>query len=254
MSAGCKNSFWVFYFLYSALSLSLSALCVLPERNHCQSCCWCSLRLSRGSRSDPSGFVPKWGVKHTHRKADVCEKGHLPPSLCTNTPEHQCLVRQRTNIPPSLNLHTLHRLRYHVFFFKDNQIKVDRICRPVFTWMDLWDGTMERNNNESSEFRVLRHWEMNATISKPKHKRRWCSVHGSSSSSEEVSAHRSNLIGCNESERRQNKGLASCHNSRGRVVLQFISHCFVLQKIFVWGRVCRANWCHTSTDSTSLLQ
>lgn len=123
MSAGCKNSFWVFYFLYSALSLSLSALCVLPERNHCQSCCWCSLRLSRGSRSDPSGFVPKWGVKHTHRKADVCEKGHLPPSLCTNTPEHQCLVRQRTNIPPSLNLHTLHRLRYHVFFLKIIRLK-----------------------------------------------------------------------------------------------------------------------------------
>lgn len=110
-----KIAFGCFIF-YILLSLSLSALCVLPERNHCQSCCWCSLRLSRGSRSDPSGFVPKWGVKHTHRKADVCEKGHLPPSLCTNTPEHQCLVRQRTNIPPSLNLHTLHRLRYHVFF------------------------------------------------------------------------------------------------------------------------------------------
>lgn len=39
---------------------------------------------------------------HTHRKADVCAKGHLPPNLCTNTPEHQCLVRQRTNISPPL--------------------------------------------------------------------------------------------------------------------------------------------------------
>ena len=52
---------------------------------------------------------------HTHRKADVCAKGHLPPNLCTNTPEHQCLVRQRTNISPPLeSTHTPHRLRYHV--------------------------------------------------------------------------------------------------------------------------------------------